>query len=154
MKKFKRVVISFSLAICMIMCAVVADFGLPVDDNGDKTVGIVAYASPQVITGCFNGNSYSGKTRVYVSKGKSAKVKVCTFNQSGKRTSGNVYIRVTTPYDSKFHPELKISSTNQITLNYGYTVYDIQIMRRGTTAKNVGNCYYWSYDATSNCWFW
>ena len=154
MKKTIKRITAMMLVLGAVLSAFVMDFGVPTNEDGEKSVGVVAYAATQVMTGGFNGNNYSTKHTVYVSRNKTAKVKVCTFNQSGNRTSGNFTIKVTTPYDSNFVKYISGTSTNKITLNFGYDRYYLQIKRRGTGSTNIANCYWWSFDATSNCWFW
>ena len=163
MKKTIKTITAMMLVLCTVIGAIALDFGVPTNEECEKTVGVVAYAA-EVRKGGFNGNSYSTRQVVYLKQWRdwwsgniktasSAKVRVCTFNQSGKRTSGKFKIKVTTPYDSNFVEYISGSSTNKITLNFGYDTYYIQIMRRGTDSTNVANCYWWSYDASSNCSF-
>lgn len=162
MKMTIKKITAMMLVLCAIMGTVIADFGVPKNDNGEKTVGVVASAaSVQVQRGGFNGNSYSTRQVVYINKtrtwnGKTAtaKVRICTFNSSGIRTSGKFTILITTPYDKNYRRTWSGTSTNDLVLSGAYDTYYIQIKRNGTGRKNVANCYWWSYDAKSNCHFW
>ena len=113
------------LVLCAIMGTVIADFGVP-----------------------------KNETRTWNGKTATAKVRICTFNSSGIRTSGKFTILITTPYDKNYRRTWSGTSTNDLVLSGAYDTYYIQIKRNGTGRKNVANCYWWSYDAKSNCHFW
>lgn len=110
------------------------------------------------LTGNFNGNNWSTSHRFVVSKASvTPKFKVYTYNANGKSTSGRFSIRVTTPQDrsySKTYWNKKNGDT--ITLDKGYSQYNIEIRRYGTSSSNVANCYYWAFKATSSSsgWVW
>lgn len=123
---------------------------------------IDADAACAVTTGGFNGDYWSGYTYVYVKNPrKKAKIKVCAFNASGKIKSGKFKVRIATPQDYGFSDYEDVKGSGNITLNYGYSVYKIQICRNNPyqqlnnkkTNTNRANCHWWSIDAKSNCSF-
>ena len=161
MKKTIKTITALMLVLCIIIGAVVLNVGVPTNEDGEKTVGVVAYAACQVQRGGFNGNNYSTKQAVYIKntrtwngKTATAKVRICTFNSSGIRTPGYFTILITTPYDRNYKRTWSGKSTNDLVLSGAYDTYYIQIKRNGTGSTNVANCYWWSYDAKSNCKFW
>lgn len=133
-------------------------------DSYDSKPAIVqmidADAACAVTTGGFNGDNWSGYTYVYVKNPrKKAKIKVCSFNASGKIKSGKFKVLITTPQDKGFQMVKKVESWDNIKLNYGYSTYKIQICRNNAymsnknVNKNRANCHWWSIDAKSNCSF-
>lgn len=116
------------------------------------------YGTSIWLTGCFKGNAWSTSHR-FVIKSTSAtpKFKVYTYNANGNSTSGRFSIRVTTPQDSSYvRTYYGKSNGDTISLNKGYSLYNIQIRRYGTGSTNVANCYYWAFKATSrnSGWDW
>lgn len=110
------------------------------------------------LTGCFNGNSWSTRHRFVIrSTSATPKFKVYTYNANGGSTSGKFSIKVTTPQDSTYVRTYYGKSNGcTITLDKGYSSYNVQICRYGTGSANVANCYYWAFKATSSNsgWSW
>lgn len=104
------------------------------------------------LTGCFNGNNWSSAHRFRIYSNSKPQFKVYTYNRNGKGTSSKFDIRVTTPQDRSYSKVYYHKSNgNTITLDRGYTIYDIQIERScfAWGSSNVANCYYWAFKATS-----
>lgn len=110
------------------------------------------------VTGCYaRGNNYGGYTNVYTN-GKAAKLRICTFNQAGKRTSGKITVKAVSDNGAIYTWNVtgcngwNNSSTN-VTLPKGYKHYKVYIRRTNASNSNLNNCFYWSIDCMGNCWF-
>lgn len=109
------------------------------------------------LTGRFNGNSWSSSHRVYTNNSYSTpKFRVFTYNANGSGTSGKFHIKVTTPQDRYYVKYYYYrTSGDTISLDKGYSRYDISICRAYTNSTNVSRTYYWAFKATQNgSWAW
>ena len=108
-----------------------------------------------VVRGCFNGDSWSGQTTVYIANNrKKAKIKVCAFRQNGKINGGKFKVEVTA--DGGYKKTYSVSGSGYITLNAGFSKYNIRIIRNNPWSSNKANdnrakTIYWSIDGTTNC---
>lgn len=120
--------------------------------RGEEPARGLPYLTSVWLTGRFNGNSWSTSHRFVVDNSRvTPKFKVYTYNANGNSTSGRFSIRVTTPQDSSYiRTYYNKSNGCTITLDKGYSQYNIQICRYGTNSTNVANCYYWAFKATSS----
>ena len=115
-----------------------------------------AVTSTRTVTGRFNtGKKYTSTIHVFT-YGKKAKLRICTFNQAGKRTNGKMYIEIKSEAGGDYSKKitgcnLSNNSTN-VTLPAGNTHYIIRIKRNGTSNKNLTKCFYFSIDFKSNCY--
>lgn len=115
----------------------------------EASAASVQYGS-SVITGCFNGNNWSGYTRIYVNNArKTAKIKVCAFKQNGRIESGKFKVDIYSD-DWQYCTTKWITGSATISLNYGYSGYRIRFRRTYTDGTNVSRTQYWSVDAKSN----
>lgn len=102
------------------------------------------------------GDSYGSPCWV-ITNGSAAKLRICTFNQAGKRTSGKITVKAVADCGATYTWNvtgcngISNSSTN-ITLPKGNTHYYVYIKRNGTSNTNRTNTYYVSIDFKSNCW--
>ena len=128
------------------------------DTRSDASTKGVPFGTSIWLTGRFNGNSWSTSHRFVIqSTSATPKFGVYTYNANGTSTSGKFSIRVTTPQDSTYIRTYYGKSNGcTITLDKGYSAYNVQICRCGTGSTNVANCYYWAFKATSSSsgWSW
>jgi hypothetical protein len=104
-----------------------------------------AWASPYYLQNLYVSSYTSwGKTKY-----RSPKIKVCSFNAQGKKTSGKITVRITTPENKGWYKDIKFNSGQTKSIDYGYTKYNIQVRRTNTSGNNVENCYWWSVDLTN-----
>lgn len=89
--------------------------------------------------------------------GRSAKLRICTFNQAGARTSGKLWVKVIA--DNGWEKTYSITGCNgwsnrstNLSLPSGYTHYRIYPYRRGTKNSNLRKTFYCSIDFMNNCW--
>lgn len=90
----------------------------------------------ETVTGRVTG-SYGSPCNVYTN-GKAAKLRICTFNQNGKRTSGKITVMAQSDNGGKWVWKVKgcnswMSNSTNITLPKGNTHYTIRIMRNGNS---------------------
>lgn len=115
-------------------------------------------------TGYFNGYSnWTGYTYVYSNNiKKKSKVKICTFDQMGWRSGGNIDIKVYSPSGKCIKSLTDIDTSYTLSLPKGYSYYKIKIKPhnygnsiwgQGKNFTNRGACVMWSIDAKSNCSF-
>ncbi|MBR6622297.1 MAG: hypothetical protein IKK91_00115 [Ruminococcus sp.] len=159
------------------MCTSLAVLTITVGASLPKAIAPEAYGSaPAVIqvmdadaacavkTGYFNGYDYwTGYTYVYSKNtNKKAKVKICTFDNMGWRSGGNIDIKVYSPNGSCIKSLTDIDTSYTLTLPKGYSYYKIKIKPhrysnsiwgQGENFLNMGRCVMWSMDAKSNCTF-
>lgn len=89
--------------------------------------------------------------------GKAAKLRICTFNQVGKRTSGNLRYLLVSDNGGRWSGTITgcngiSNGTSNLTLPKGNTHYKVYLWRNGSSSKNITNTYYLSIDYMSNCW--
>lgn len=99
------------------------------------------------VTGCFNGMDYGDSCDVYTD-GKTAKVKICTFYQNGKKSSGKVTVKYKS--DAGTVKTATVSSGGTLTLPKGSTHYLIWIKRYSKSYRDKD--FYVSIDFKSHCW--
>ncbi len=105
-------------------------------------------------TGCL-GDNYGRPNDVYTT-GKAAKLRICTFNQNGNRTSGKITVYAVADSGATYKWSvtgcngISNSSTN-ITLPKGNTHYKVYIKRNGRSNSNRTKTYYFSIDYMKNC---
>lgn len=125
---------------------------------------IDADAACAVRTGNFNGyNNWTWYTYVYSKNTKKkATVKICTFDQMGWRSGGNIDIKVYSPNGNCIKTLTDIDTSYTLVLPKGYSYYKIKIKPhkygnsiwgQGENFLNMGRCVMWSMDAKSNCTF-
>lgn len=100
-------------------------------------------------------NYYGQPCSVYTT-GNAAKLRICTFNQNGRRTSGKITVMAIADSGAVYRWNVTgcnsfLSSTTNITLPKGNTHYMVYIKRNGTSNSNVTNTYYVSIDFMKNC---
>lgn len=100
-------------------------------------------------------DGYGSPSHVYTT-GKSAKLRICTFNQNNKRTSGKITVKAVADDGQVYTWNVKgcnsfLSSTTNITLPSGNTHYRLYIKRNGTSNSNRTNTHYVSIDYIKNC---
>ena len=91
--------------------------------------------------------------------GKTAKLRVCTFNQAGNRTSGQLRVVAYSDNGGRWSWDIKgcnglSNSTTNVTLPAGNTHYRVYIYRVNTSSSNKTNTYYLSVDYRSNWHAW
>lgn len=156
MKMKKNKIIASVLATLMLSTAMITP-STPLIESTSEQIAIVqtmeaSAAQVRVIKGCFNDNNWSGSTYVRVlNTNKNAKIKVCAFREDGKIKNGKFKVEITTPSDSTFSKVISCSGYKYITLNYGYSSYNVRIIRNGKGNTNVSRTRYWSIDYTKNC---
>lgn len=138
----KRRVISIVMAVVMVMSTVLI--------ATDTT-----YAASKTVTGVLT-DGYGSSIRVYTN-GKAAKLRVCTFNQRGARTSGKITVRAIADNGAVYKWNVKgcnsfMSQSTNITLPKGNTRYRVQIRRNGGSNSNRTKTFYVSVDLIKNCW--
>ena len=106
------------------------------------------------LTGCLT-DRYGSPSEVYTT-GSTAKLRICTFNQDGNRTSGKITVKAVADSGAVYVWNVKgcnsfLSSSTNITLPKGNTHYKIYIKRNGTSNSNRTNTYYVSIDYIKNC---
>ena len=106
------------------------------------------------LTGCLT-DYYGSPSEVYTT-GAAAKLRICTFNQNGDRTSGKITVRAVADSGAVYTWNVKgcnsfLNSSTNITLPKGNTHYKIYIKRNGTSNSNRTNTYYFSIDYIKNC---
>lgn len=179
MKTIKKKIAAL-LMMGVTLCSAAAAPAMGIADLQLPTNAIEASAV-QVKTGRFNGTSYTSKVRVYARyKGWQygrgyiyyiPKIKVCTFDALGWKSSGK--------YDIAFCPGKSVNGfrntrwyvcSNKESGHYfeqtqfgnQLPYYDVMIKRHyfGSSGwwdtrdfDNAGKCVYWSIDATRNCYF-
>lgn len=100
-------------------------------------------------------DGYGSPSEVYTT-GATAKLRICTFNQNGKRTSGKITVKAVADSGAVYTWNVKgcnsfLNNTTNITLPKGNTHYKIYIKRNGTSNSNRTNTYYVSIDYIKNC---
>lgn len=106
------------------------------------------------LTGCLT-DRYGSPSDVYTT-GSAAKLRICTFNQNGKRTSGKITVRAVADSGAEYKWNVTgcngaLKNSTNITLPKGNTHYKIYIKRNGTSNSNRTNTYYVSIDYIKNC---
>lgn len=108
-------------------------------------------------TGRIPQSGYSSGYDIYTD-GEKAKVRICTFNQAGDRKGGKITVKIVGDNGQVWYQTVKgcngpsENSTN-ITLPKGNTHYKISIKREGDSNSNRTNCFYFSIDLKSHCWW-
>ena len=131
---------------------------------------ISSQAAVAVKTGRFG----KGYTTVYLNRDKKgrlqdAKIKVCSFDLSGKKTNAKLHITLRTT-TGKWICEFDKTSGNKLKLGKDHSAYRVYISPKIEQSSkdsffsainnqskdfiNSGKCVYWSIDASSNCHFW
>lgn len=115
-----------------------------------------------VVRGRFNGSDWTGETTIYSSNTKKkVKIKLCTFDAMGWRTSGKVDIEVRSGNKTVYSNYKGLKSVAYITLPKGYSSYKIKIRPHkygsgwfagANNFENIGKCNMWSIDSKTNCW--
>lgn len=100
-------------------------------------------------------DGYGSPSEVYTT-GSAAKLRICTFNQNGKRTSGKITVRAVADSGAVYTWNVTgcngiSNKTTNITLPKGNTHYTIRIKRNGTSNSNRTNTFYYSVDYMKNC---
>lgn len=101
-----------------------------------------------------NRYDYRDYKHVYTN-GKKAKLRVCTFNQSGRRTSGKLRYRIVSDNGACWSGKITGcggSSSTNITLPKGNKHYKLYLWRDTQTNKNYTNTFYLSIDYMDNCY--
>ena len=106
------------------------------------------------LTGRLTDN-YGSPSEVYTT-GAAAKLRICTFNQNGDRTSGKITVQAVADSGAEYTWNVKgcnsfLNSSTNITLPKGNTHYKIYIKRNGKSNSNRTNTYYFSIDYIKNC---
>lgn len=145
---FKRST-SFILAIITIMTMLTSVFAISA-----SAASIPFHTTKETQTGCITG-SYGTPCEVYTT-GQAAKLRICTFNQDGKRTSGKITVKAVSDNGGVWTWNVTgcnglFSTTTNITLPKGNTHYMIYIRRNGNSNANKTNTYYCSIDFMKNC---
>lgn len=108
------------------------------------------------ITGRIPKSGWTSGQDVYTN-GEKAKLRICTFTQSGSRKSGNIVVKAEGDNGQVYYFYVKgcnLNNNTNITLPKGNTHYKVSIKRDGDSNKNKTNCFYFSIDFKSNCWYW
>lgn len=100
-------------------------------------------------------DGYGSPSYVYTT-GKSAKLRICTFNQNNKRTSGKITVKAVADDGQVYKWNVKgcnsfLSNSSNVTLPSGNTRYKLYIKRNGTSNSNRTNTHYVSVDYIKNC---
>lgn len=100
-------------------------------------------------------DGYGSPSYVYTTGG-TAKLRICTFNQNNKRTSGKITVKAVADDGQVYTWNVKgcnsfLSSTTNISLPKGNTRYRLYIKRNGTSNSNRTNTHYVSIDYIKNC---
>ncbi len=100
-------------------------------------------------------DKYGSPSDVYTT-GSAAKLRICTFNQNGKRTSGKITVKAIADSGAEYKWNVSgcnsaLKNSTNITLPKGNTHYKIYIKRNGTSNSNRTNTYYVSIDYIKNC---
>lgn len=141
---FRRIV---SLFMALLMCTSAI--------AGSAITAEAAYKSTRTITGRVNRKRTDA---IYVrTNGKKAKLRVCTFTQSGRRTSGKLKVLAVTENGNSYSYSITgcngpSSNSTNLTLPKGNTAYYVYIWRDGNSRKNMTNAYNLSVDFKTNCW--
>jgi len=111
-------------------------------------------STTRTLTGCLT-DGYGSPSEVYTT-GSAAKLRICTFNQNGKRTSGKITVKAVADSGAVYTWNVTgcnsiLSSSTNVTLPKGNTHYRIYIKRNGTSNSNRTNTFYVSIDYIKNC---
>lgn len=117
---------------------------------------ISAQASTRTITARVTASFSSNDYKLVCTNGKTAKLRVCTFNQAGNRTSGELKYKLVSDDGATYTGTIKgcngISSTStNITVPKGNTRYRLYLCRGSKSNKNITNTYYLSINFMANC---
>ena len=144
-----RLMLKRSVSMLLVLVIMVSVLAVPVE--------AARYKRYWTITGRIPTSGYSGWQDVYTN-GEKAKLRICTFNQAGARKGG--YIIVQAIGDNGQVYEFRVKGENgwsenstNIDLPAGNKHYRIRIKRNGDSNTNRTNCYYFSIDFKSNCWW-
>ena len=109
------------------------------------------YKDYSTVTG-YVTESANKTTPIHVyTDGKAAKLRVCTFNQAGNRTSGKLKVLIYSDNGGYWAKTITgcnsiLSSTTNVPLEKGNTHYRVYIYRADTSSSNRTNTYYLSVD--------
>lgn len=140
----------FSLAMVLVM--IFSIFAISTVEASAASLPLRSTKS--TLKGCLT-DGYGGRCDVYTT-GSAAKLRICTFNQNGNRTSGKITVRAVADSGAVYTWNVKgcnglLNSTSNITLPKGNTHYVVYIKRNGTSNSNRTNTFYFSIDYMKNC---
>ncbi|MCQ2484013.1 MAG: hypothetical protein MJ168_01620 [Clostridia bacterium] len=123
---------------------------------------VFSSAKTAVKTGRFNGSVVVYLNKDSKGKYQNAKVKICSFSATNIKNNATIHIKL---YDlkNKYICEFDTTSGSKINLGNDHSGYKIVMSAKQKSGNsistqswnwtNLGKCYYWSVDATSNCHF-
>ena len=130
-------------------------------DGRTASKEITVRAAVKWVTGNFDtGYTAKGYTTVFLSENSGdAKIKIHTYNQSGKETSGEVHIilkdvngRKISEFDAKSGDTLKLGDDHGIYRVYiSKKRYPNSFSGQVSDMNNTPKCYHWAIECTKNC---
>ena len=109
---------------------------------------------------CRTGNVDANKNSYYhvYTNGNKAKLRICTFNQKGSRTSGKLKVLVVSDRGATYSYSITgcngfSNNTTNVTLPAGNTHYIVYVWRNGNSNSNITKTCYLSIDYKTNCWY-
>lgn len=109
------------------------------------------------VTGRLTNSQWQTTPLHVYTDGKTAKLRICTFNQAGERTNGKLKVLIFSDNGGRWEETITgctWNGTTNIKLLAGNTHYTVYIFRANTTNTNLTKTYYVSIDFQSSWHAW